>query len=55
MSGKTNRLIETRPRSPQSPRKIDVVISAHREQVIGLLCMALDDLGVRHAATLARR
>ena len=48
MSGETNRLIalakETSP-SP-SPRELDVVISTGEQVTIGLLCMALGDIGV---------
>ncbi|TAH42535.1 MAG: aspartate kinase [Betaproteobacteria bacterium] len=48
MSGETNRLIAlakdvaTNP----SPRELDVVISTGEQVTIGLLCMALEDIGV---------
>ena len=48
MSGETNRLIAlakdvaTNP----SPREMDVVISTGEQVTIGLLCMALEDIGV---------
>lgn len=49
MSGETNRLIalakEVQP--DPDPRELDVVVSTGEQVTIGLLCMALLDLGVR--------
>ena len=48
MSGETNRLIELARAVAPSPRtrELDVVVSTGEQVSIGLLCMALDDLGV---------
>ena len=48
MSGETNRLIAlTREvASHPSPRELDVVVSTGEQVTIGLLCMALEDIGV---------
>jgi aspartate kinase len=49
MSGETNRLIAlAKEISPNpSPRELDVVISTGEQVTIGLLCMALEDMGVK--------
>ena len=48
MSGETNRLIALARAVAPSPRtrELDVVVSTGEQVSIGLLCMALDDLGV---------
>ncbi len=48
MSGETNRLIALTKEvaSNPSPRELDVVISTGEQVTIGLLCMALEDVGV---------
>lgn len=48
MSGETNRLIAlAREISPQpDPRELDVVVSTGEQVTIGLLCMALKELGI---------
>lgn len=48
MSGETNSLIELARAVAPSPRtrELDVVVSTGEQVSIGLLCMALDDLGV---------
>ncbi|MCK6396462.1 aspartate kinase [Zoogloea sp.] len=49
MSGETNRLIAlAKEISPNpSPRELDVVISTGEQVTIGLLCMALEEMGVK--------
>ena len=49
MSGETNRLIAlAKEISPNpKPRELDVVISTGEQVTIGLLCMALEDMGVK--------
>ena len=48
MSGETNRLIALTKEvaSNPSPRELDVVVSTGEQVTIGLLCMALEDIGV---------
>ena len=48
MSGETNRLIALAKEvsSAPSPRELDVVISTGEQVTIGLLCMALQELGI---------
>lgn len=48
MSGETNRLIALTKdvAANPSPRELDVVISTGEQVTIGLLCMALEDIGV---------
>jgi aspartate kinase len=48
MSGETNRLIALTKEvaSNPTPRELDVVISTGEQVTIGLLCMALEDIGV---------
>ncbi|MBN8443624.1 MAG: aspartate kinase [Thauera sp.] len=48
MSGETNRLIALAKdvAANPSPRELDVVISTGEQVTIGLLCMALEDIGV---------
>ena len=49
MSGETNRLIALAREIQQSPdpRELDVIVSTGEQVTIGLLAMALDELGVR--------
>ena len=48
MSGETNRLIALTKEvaSNPTPRELDVVVSTGEQVTIGLLCMALEDIGV---------
>jgi aspartate kinase len=48
MSGETNRLIALTKEvaSNPAPRELDVVVSTGEQVTIGLLCMALEDIGV---------
>ncbi len=48
MSGETNRLIALTKEvaANPSPRELDVVVSTGEQVTIGLLCMALEDIGV---------
>ncbi|MER2553947.1 MAG: aspartate kinase [Thauera sp.] len=48
MSGETNRLIALAKdvAASPSPRELDVVVSTGEQVTIGLLCMALEDIGV---------
>ncbi|WEN41927.1 Aspartate kinase [Thauera sp. GDN1] len=48
MSGETNRLIALTKEvaTNPSPRELDVVVSTGEQVTIGLLCMALEDIGV---------
>jgi aspartate kinase len=48
MSGETNRLIALTKEvaTHPSPRELDVVVSTGEQVTIGLLCMALEDIGV---------
>ena len=48
MSGETNRLIALTKEvaASPSPRELDVVVSTGEQVTIGLLCMALEDIGV---------
>ena len=48
MSGETNRLIALAKdvATSPSPRELDVVVSTGEQVTIGLLCMALEDIGV---------
>ena len=49
MSGETNRLIALTKEvsSSPTPRELDVVVSTGEQVTIGLLCMALNDMGVQ--------
>ncbi|HRE15682.1 MAG TPA: aspartate kinase, partial [Rhodocyclaceae bacterium] len=49
MSGETNRLIALAKevQADPDPRELDVVISTGEQVTIGLLCMALKDIGVK--------
>ncbi len=49
MSGETNRLIALTKEvsSNPTPRELDVVVSTGEQVTIGLLCMALNDMGVK--------
>jgi tRNA(Ile)-lysidine synthetase-like protein len=57
MAGETNRLIALAKRDPGSripdPRELDVIASTGEQVTIGLLSMALKDLGVKARATPA--
>lgn len=49
MSGETNRLIALAKEisGTPSPRELDVVVSTGEQVTIGLLCMALEDIGIK--------
>ena len=49
MSGETNRLIALAKEvaGTPDPRELDVVVSTGEQVTIGLLCMALQDIGVK--------
>ena len=57
MSGETNRLLALAKELSASPdpRELDVVAATGEQVTIGLLAMALEEIGVRRRATPAAR